>query len=78
MGTSTAVAAAGCVRSTGVAMPFAVTVVNDADRATLAIAGPAPSKDIGLSACRRRSEARSQSRRRWAVRPDRRRPTRGG
>lgn len=68
----------GRVRFTIVAMLFAVTMVNYADRATLTIAGPAPSKDIGLSACKRRSEARSQSRRRWAVCPDRRRPTRGG
>ncbi len=39
----------GRVRFTIVAMLFAVTMVNYADRATIAIAGPAVSKDLGLS-----------------------------
>jgi MFS transporter, ACS family, glucarate transporter len=37
------------VRYTIVAMLFAVTMVNYADRATIAIAGPALSRDLGLS-----------------------------
>ena len=37
------------VRFTIVAMLFAVTMVNYADRATISIAGPALSKDLGLS-----------------------------
>jgi MFS transporter, ACS family, glucarate transporter len=49
-GTSAAATAKGRVRFTIVAMLFAVTMVNYADRATLAIAGPALSKDLGLSA----------------------------
>ncbi|BFL63367.1 MFS transporter [Roseomonas mucosa] len=40
----------GRVRFSIVAMLFAVTIVNYADRATLAIAGPVLSKDLGLSA----------------------------
>lgn len=51
---TTAVSAAGLrtgrVRFTIVAMLFAVTLVNYADRATLAIAGPAVSRSLGLSA----------------------------
>jgi ACS family glucarate transporter-like MFS transporter len=39
----------GRVRFTIVAMLFAVTVVNYADRATIAIAGPVMSKDLGFS-----------------------------
>lgn len=50
MGTSATVAATGRVRFTIVAMLFAVTMVNYADRAVLAIAGPALSKDLGLTA----------------------------
>ncbi len=41
---------AGKVRFTIVAMLFAVTMVNYADRATIAIAGPALSKSLGLTA----------------------------
>lgn len=41
--------ARGRVRFGIVAMLFAVTMVNYADRATLAIAGPAMSKDLGLT-----------------------------
>jgi MFS transporter, ACS family, glucarate transporter len=40
----------GKVRYSIVAMLFAVTMVNYADRATIAIAGPVVSKDLGLSA----------------------------
>src|SRR5260370_18820235 len=40
----------GRVRFSIVAMLFAVTIVNYADRATIAIAGPVLSKDLGLSA----------------------------
>jgi MFS transporter, ACS family, glucarate transporter len=40
----------GRVRYSIVAMLFAVTMVNYADRATIAIAGPVVSKDLGLSA----------------------------
>jgi MFS transporter, ACS family, glucarate transporter len=40
----------GRVRYSIVAMLFAVTMVNYADRATVAIAGPVLSKDLGLSA----------------------------
>ena len=40
----------GRVRYSIVAMLFAVTMVNYADRATIAIAGPVLSKDLGLSA----------------------------
>jgi len=42
-------AAIGRVRFTIVAMLFAVTMVNYADRATIAMAGPALSKDLGFS-----------------------------
>jgi len=42
--------ARGRVRFTIVAMLFAVTMVNYADRATIAIAGPVMSKDLGFSA----------------------------
>src|SRR5215469_3304902 len=45
----TAGLAAGRIRFTIVAMLFAVTIVNYADRATIAIAGPVLSKDLGLS-----------------------------
>lgn len=48
--TSTAGLAIGRVRYSIVAMLFAVTMVNYADRATLAIAGPALTRDLGLSA----------------------------
>ena len=41
---------AGSVRYSIVAMLFAVTMVNYADRATIAIAGPVLSKDLGLTA----------------------------
>src|SRR5262249_1661309 len=41
--------AAGRIRFTIVAMLFAVTIVNYADRATIAITGPVISKDLGLS-----------------------------
>jgi ACS family glucarate transporter-like MFS transporter len=44
------VTAIGRVRFSIVAMLFAVTIVNYADRATIAIAGPVLSKDLGLSA----------------------------
>src|SRR5882757_11485149 len=44
------VTAIGRVRFSIVAMLFAVTMVNYADRATIAIAGPVMSKDLGLSA----------------------------
>jgi ACS family glucarate transporter-like MFS transporter len=47
MTTATAI---GRVRFSIVAMLFAVTIVNYADRATIAIAGPVLSKDLGLSA----------------------------
>src|SRR5215470_15209997 len=40
---------AGRIRFTIVAMLFAVTIVNYADRATIAITGPVISKDLGLS-----------------------------
>jgi ACS family glucarate transporter-like MFS transporter len=40
----------GRIRFSIVAMLFAVTIVNYADRATVAIAGPVLSKDLGLSA----------------------------
>jgi ACS family glucarate transporter-like MFS transporter len=46
----TAGTAVGRVRFSIVAMLFAVTIVNYADRATIAIAGPVLSKDLGLSA----------------------------
>jgi MFS transporter, ACS family, glucarate transporter len=39
----------GRVRFTIVAMLFVVTMVNYADRATISIAGPAVSRDLGLS-----------------------------
>src|SRR4051794_29560153 len=42
-------AGAGRIRFTIVAMLFAVTLVNYADRAVLAIAGPALSKDLGIT-----------------------------
>jgi ACS family glucarate transporter-like MFS transporter len=45
-----AIARVGRVRFSIVAMLFAVTIVNYADRATIAIAGPAVSKDLGLNA----------------------------
>jgi ACS family glucarate transporter-like MFS transporter len=45
-----AIARVGRVRFSIVAMLFAVTLVNYADRATIAIAGPAVSKDLGLNA----------------------------
>jgi ACS family glucarate transporter-like MFS transporter len=45
-----AAAQIGKVRYSIVAMLFAVTMVNYADRATIAIAGPALSKDLGLNA----------------------------
>lgn len=45
-----AIARVGRVRFSIVVMLFAVTMVNYADRATIAIAGPAVSKDLGLSA----------------------------
>ena len=48
--TGTAGLAIGRVRYSVVAMLFAVTMVNYADRATLAIAGPALTRDLGLSA----------------------------
>src|SRR5580704_11292034 len=44
-----AIARVGRVRFSIVAMLFAVTMVNYADRATIAIAGPVLSKDLGLS-----------------------------
>lgn len=44
------VMAIGRVRFSIVAMLFAVTIVNYADRATIAIAGPVLSRDLGLSA----------------------------
>src|SRR3984885_15396543 len=43
------VTAIGRVRFSIVAMLFAVTMVNYADRATIAIAGPVLSKDLGLT-----------------------------
>jgi ACS family glucarate transporter-like MFS transporter len=46
---STGEIARGRVRFTIVAMLFAVTMVNYADRATIAIAGPVVSKDLGFS-----------------------------
>ncbi len=49
MGTSARTVAMGHVRFTIVAMLFAVTAVNYADRATLSIAGPALSKALHLS-----------------------------
>lgn len=45
-----AIATTGRVRFTIVAMLFAVTMVNYGDRATLAMAGPALAKDLGLTA----------------------------
>jgi ACS family glucarate transporter-like MFS transporter len=45
-----AVTSVGRVRFSIVAMLFAITMVNYADRATIAIAGPALSKDLGLNA----------------------------
>src|SRR5580693_9907162 len=42
--------AKGRIRFSIVAMLFAVTMVNYADRATIAIAGPVLSRDLGLSA----------------------------
>jgi ACS family glucarate transporter-like MFS transporter len=45
-----AIARVGRVRFSIVAMLFAVTMVNYADRATIAIAGPVLSKDLGMSA----------------------------
>jgi ACS family glucarate transporter-like MFS transporter len=45
-----AVTGVGRVRFSIVAMLFAITMVNYADRATIAIAGPALSKDLGLNA----------------------------
>jgi MFS transporter, ACS family, glucarate transporter len=50
IGTEAVAVQRGRVRFTIVAMLFAVTMVNYADRATLAIAGPALSKDLHLSA----------------------------
>jgi ACS family glucarate transporter-like MFS transporter len=52
MSTATAVEdlTRGRIRFTIVAMLFAVTMVNYADRATIAIAGPVMSKDLGFSA----------------------------
>jgi len=46
----TADMAIGRTRFSIVAMLFAVTIINYADRATIAIAGPVLSKDLGLSA----------------------------
>jgi ACS family glucarate transporter-like MFS transporter len=46
---STVESVGGRVRFTIVAMLFAVTMVNYADRATIAIAGPVVSKDLGFS-----------------------------
>src|ERR1043166_9937448 len=46
----TSAPAIGRVRFSIVAMLFAVTIINSADRATIAIAGPVLSKDLGLSA----------------------------
>jgi ACS family glucarate transporter-like MFS transporter len=48
--TSAGEMAGGRIRFTIVAMLFAVTMVNYADRATIAIAGPVMSKDLGFSA----------------------------
>jgi ACS family glucarate transporter-like MFS transporter len=48
--TSTGILAVGKVRFSILAMLFVVTIVNYADRATVAIAGPVLSKDLGLSA----------------------------
>jgi ACS family glucarate transporter-like MFS transporter len=48
--TSAGELARGRVRFTIVAMLFAVTMVNYADRATIAIAGPVMSRDLGFSA----------------------------
>src|SRR4051795_7119697 len=48
-GVSTAETTRTRTRFTIVAMLFAVTMVNYADRATISIAGPALSKDLGLS-----------------------------
>jgi ACS family glucarate transporter-like MFS transporter len=47
--TSTAELTRGRIRFTIVAMLFAVTMVNYADRATIAIAGPVMSKELGFS-----------------------------
>jgi len=47
--TGTAELTRGHIRFTIVAMLFAVTMVNYADRATIAIAGPVLSKDLGFS-----------------------------
>ena len=47
---ATADLAIGRTRFSIVAMLFAVTIINYADRATIAIAGPVLSKDLGLSA----------------------------
>ncbi len=49
-GTIAAEAARGRVRFGIVGMLFAVTMVNYADRATLAIAGPSMAKDLGINA----------------------------
>ena len=48
--TSAPATAIGRVRFSIAAMLFAVTIVNYADRATIAIAGPVMSRDLGLSA----------------------------
>ena len=48
-GVTTAETARTRVRFTIVAMLFAVTMINYADRATISIAGPALSKDLGLT-----------------------------
>ena len=48
--TSVPATAIGRVRFSIAAMLFAVTIVNYADRATIAIAGPVMSRDLGLSA----------------------------
>jgi len=40
---------AGRIRFTIVVMLFVITMINYADRATIAIAGPVVSKDLGLS-----------------------------
>ena len=48
--TAAATTATGRTRFTIVAMLFFITVVNYADRATIAIAGPQASRDLGISA----------------------------
>ena len=49
VGAEAATSKIGRVRFTIVAMLFVVTMVNYADRATISIAGPALSKDLGLT-----------------------------